>query len=115
MSNKTLREIKVMQKFTDLLMSRLLFQRVVKKIMKNEKRIKKQHMLNLRIQKKALNALQKTIEEFLIEILKNEFNHNLNSISMRYQYNTFSDQFIDYTRQKNDDTDQEHAIIKLIT
>ncbi len=71
--NKTLREIKVMQKSTNLFMSRLSFQRVIKKIMKNEERIKEQHMMNLRIQRSALNALQKVTKDFFIEIFESEF------------------------------------------
>jgi histone H3/H4 len=101
-----------MQKFTNLLMSRLFFQKVIKKITKNEKRARKQHMLNLQIQRKALHALQKIVERFFIEILKSESYCNLN---MKYQYNTFSNQFINNTCQKSNDTDQEHAVIELIT
>jgi histone H3/H4 len=70
--DKTLRKIKVMQKSTNLLMSRLSFQRVIKKIMKNEERTKKQHMMNLRIQRSALNALQKITKDFFIEIFESE-------------------------------------------
>jgi hypothetical protein len=36
-------------------------------------------------------------------------------MNMKYQYNAFSDQFIDNSRQKNHDTSQEHAVIKSIT
>jgi histone H3/H4 len=71
--NKTLKEIKIMQRSTNLFMSRLSFQKVIKKIMKNEERIKKQHMMNLRIQKNALNALQKITKDFFIEIFESEF------------------------------------------
>jgi histone H3/H4 len=67
-----------MQRSTNLFMSRLSFQKVVKEIMKNEQRIKKQHMLNLRIQKRALNALQKVIKSFLVETFESEFYYNLN-------------------------------------
>jgi hypothetical protein len=59
--------------------------------MKNEERIKKQHMMNLRIQKNALNALQKITKNFLIEIFENEFYNNLNFMNMKYQYNAFND------------------------
>ncbi len=62
-----------MQKSTNLFMSRLSFQRVIKKIMKNEERIKEQHMMNLRIQRSALNALQKVTKDFFIEIFESEF------------------------------------------
>jgi histone H3/H4 len=75
-----------MQRFTNLFMFRLFFQRVVKEIMKNEQRIKKQHMLNLRIQKKTLNALQKVIKSFLVETFESEFYYNLNFMRCRYNY-----------------------------
>ncbi len=61
-----------MQKFIDILMSRISFQRVVKKIMKNETQIREQHMSDLRIQKNALNALQKAIEDFLVKIFESQ-------------------------------------------
>ncbi len=75
-----------MQRFTNLFMFRLFFQRVVKEIMKNEQRIKKQHMLNLRIQKRTLNALQKVIENFFVETFENEFYYNLYFMRCRYNY-----------------------------
>ncbi len=96
-------------------MSRFSFQKVIKKIMKNEERIKKQHMMNLHIQRNALNALQKITKDFLIEIFESEFYNNLNFMNMKYQYNACNDQFIDNSRQKNHDTNQEYAIIKSIT
>jgi histone H3/H4 len=83
MLDKTLREIKVMQRSTDFLMSRLSFQRVIKEIMKNEKRTKEQHMLDLRIQKNALNALQKVVEDFLVETFESESCYNFNVINMK--------------------------------
>jgi histone H3/H4 len=84
--DKTLRKIKIMQRSTDLLMFRFSFQRVIKEIMKNEQRIKKQHMLNLRIQKRTLDALQKVIKSFLVETFESEFYYNLNFMRCRYNY-----------------------------
>jgi hypothetical protein len=83
--------------------------------MKYEKRTRKQHMLNLRIQKNALNALQKTNEDFLIEPFENESHCNLNFMNTKFQAHVFNDQFTDDSCQKNDNTNQEHAIIKSIT
>jgi hypothetical protein len=72
--------------------------------MKNEERIKEQHMMNLRIQKNALNVLQKITEDFLVETFESEFYNNLSFMNMKYQYNAFNDKFIDNSRQKNHDT-----------
>ncbi len=83
MLDKTLKEIKIMQRSTDFLMSRLSFQRIIKEIMKNEKRIKKQHMLDLRIQKDALNALQKVVKDFFVETFESESCYNFNVINMK--------------------------------
>jgi hypothetical protein len=62
-------------------MSRLSFQRMIKKIMKNEKQRREQHMLNLRIQKSVLNALQKAIEDFLIETFESQSYYILNCVN----------------------------------
>jgi hypothetical protein len=59
--------------------------------------------MNLRIQKNALNVLQKVTKDFLVETFESEFYNNLNFINMKYQYNAFNNQFIDYSRQKNHD------------
>ncbi len=83
--------------------------------MKNEERIKEQHMMNLRIQRNAFDALQKVTKDFFIEIFESESYNNLNFMNMKYQYNAFNDQFIDNSRQKSHDTSQEHAVIKSIT
>jgi hypothetical protein len=93
-----------MQRFTNLFMFRLSFQKIIKKIMKNEERIKKQHMMNLSIQKNTLNVLQKVTKKFFVETFENEFYNNLNFMNMKYQYNAFNDQFINNSRQKSHDT-----------
>jgi histone H3 len=65
-TDKTLREIKTLQRATDLLMSRLSFQKVVKNIMLD------QIMKDLRIQRSAVNALQEATEEFLVRIFQSK-------------------------------------------
>jgi histone H3/H4 len=65
-TNKALREIKILQRVTDLLMSRLSFQRIIKNIMLD------QIMKDLRIQKNAVNALQKATEEFLVKTFESK-------------------------------------------
>jgi histone H3/H4 len=64
--NKALREIQTLQRVTNLLMSRLFFQRVMKNIMRD------QTTKDLRIQRNAVNAFQKTIEEFLVRTFENK-------------------------------------------
>jgi hypothetical protein len=83
--------------------------------MKFEKQKREQHMSDLRIQRDALNALQKTSEDFLIETFESESHCNLSFMNTKFQAHVFSDQFTDYSCQKNDDTDQEHAVVKSIT
>ncbi len=83
--------------------------------MKYEKRTREQHMLDLRIQKDALNALQKISEDFLIETFENESHCNLSFMNTKFQAHVFSDQFTDDSCQKSDNTNQEHAIIKSVT
>jgi hypothetical protein len=83
--------------------------------MKYEKRICEQHMLNLRIHRNALNVLQKNSENSLIKMFENESHCNLSFMNTKFQVHVFNDQFIDDSCQKNDNTDQEHAIIKSIT
>ncbi len=65
-TDKALREIKTLQRATDLLMSRLSFQRVVKNIMLD------QIMKDLRIQRNVVNALQKATEEFLVKTFESK-------------------------------------------
>ncbi len=72
-----------MQKFTNFLMSRFSFQRIIKEIMKNKKRTKEQHMFDLRIQKNALNVLQKVVEDFFVEIFESKSCYNFNVINMK--------------------------------
>jgi hypothetical protein len=72
-------------------------------------------MSDLQIQKNALNALQKINEDFLIETFENKSHYNLSFMNTKFQVHVFNDQFTDHSCQKNDDTDQEHAIIKSIT
>jgi hypothetical protein len=87
----------------------------MKKIMKYEKRTREQHMLNLRIQRNALNALQEISEDFLVKTFESESHCNLTFINTKFQAHVFSDQFTDDSCQKSDNTDQEHAVIKSIT
>ncbi len=54
-------------------------------------------MSNLRIQRNALNALQKTNEDFLIETFKNEFHCNLSFMNTKFQAHVFNDQFTDHS------------------
>jgi histone H3/H4 len=70
-TDKALREIKILQRVTNLLMSRLSFQRVVKNIMLDQ--IRK----NLRIQKNEMNALQEATEEFLVKTFKSKLIVNI--------------------------------------
>jgi hypothetical protein len=63
--NKALREIKTFQRVTNLLMSQLFFQRVMKNIMRD------QTTKDLRIQRSAVNA-QKAIEEFLVRTFESK-------------------------------------------
>ncbi len=72
-------------------------------------------MSNLRIQRNALNALQKISEDSLIETFENESHCNLSFMNTKFQAHVFSDQFTDHSCQKCNDTDQEHAFIKSIT
>ncbi len=65
-TNKALREIKTLQRVTKLLMSRLSFQKIMKNIMLD------QIMKNLRIQRNAVNALQKATEEFLVKTFESK-------------------------------------------
>ncbi len=55
--NKVLREIRTLQRVTNLLMSRQLFQKVMKNILQKHKMTKKKHLKELQIQRNALNAL----------------------------------------------------------
>jgi histone H3/H4 len=71
--NKILREILILQRVTNLLMSRMLFQRIIKKILQKHELIKKKHLQDLRIQRNVLNALQKNCEDFLIKTFKSMF------------------------------------------
>jgi histone H3/H4 len=70
--DKALREIRILQRVTNLLMSRLFFQRVVKDIMQKQKLTKEKHLEELRIQKNALNALQKAAKELFVKIFENK-------------------------------------------
>jgi histone H3/H4 len=64
--NKALREIKILQRVTNLLISRLFFQKVMKNIMRD------QTTKDLRIQRSAVDALQEAIEEFLVRTFENK-------------------------------------------
>jgi hypothetical protein len=59
--------------------------------MKNKERIKEQYIMNLHIQKNALNVLKKITKKLFFETFDNEFYNNLNFMNMKYQYNTFND------------------------
>ncbi len=71
--NKALREIRILQRVTNLLMSRMLFQRVIKKILQKHELMTKKHLQDLRIQRNVLNALQKVCEDFLIKTFESMF------------------------------------------
>jgi histone H3/H4 len=64
--NKALREIKTLQRVTNLFLSRLFFQKVMKNIMRD------QTTKDLRIQRNAVNVLQETIEEFLVKTFESK-------------------------------------------
>jgi histone H3/H4 len=64
--NKTFREIKTLQRVTNLFMFRLFFQKMMKNIMRD------QTTKDLRIQRNVVNAFQKTIEEFLVKIFESK-------------------------------------------
>jgi hypothetical protein len=83
--------------------------------MKFEEQRREQHMSDLRIQRDALNALQKASEDFLIETFENESHCNLSFMNTKFQAHVFSDQSTDHSCQKSDDTDQEHAVVKSVT
>jgi histone H3/H4 len=70
-TDKALREIKILQRATNLLMSRLSFQKVIKDIMLD------QIMKDLRIQKNAVNAFQKATEEFFVKTFENKLIVNI--------------------------------------
>jgi histone H3/H4 len=76
MLNKALREIRTLQRATNLLMPRLLFQRVIKNILQKREMTRKKHLEKLRIQRNALNALQKVIEDFLVKTFEDKFQCN---------------------------------------
>jgi histone H3/H4 len=55
-------------------MSRLLFQRMIKKILQEHELMKKKHLQDLRIQKSALDVLQKACEDFFVKTFESMFN-----------------------------------------
>ncbi len=65
--DKVLREIRILQRVTNLLMSRMLFQRMIKKILQKHELMRKKHLQDLRIQRSVLNALQKVCEDCFIK------------------------------------------------
>jgi histone H3/H4 len=71
--NKALREIRTLQRVTNLLMSRMLFQRVIKKILQKHELMREKHLQDLRIQRNVLNALQKVCEDFLVKTFESMF------------------------------------------
>jgi histone H3/H4 len=64
--DKAFREIKTLQRVTNLLMSRLSFQRMMKNIMRD------QTTKDLRIQRSAVDAFQEAIKEFLVKTFENK-------------------------------------------
>jgi histone H3/H4 len=71
--SKALREIRTLQRVTNLLMSRMLFQRVIKKILQKHELMREKHLQDLRIQRSVLDALQEVCEDFLVETFKSMF------------------------------------------
>ncbi len=71
--NKTLREIRILQRVTNLLMLRMLFQKVIKKILQKHELMREKHLQDLRIQRSVLNVLQEICEDFLIKTFENMF------------------------------------------
>jgi hypothetical protein len=79
----------------------------MKNIMRN------QTTKDLRIQRNAVNAFQKTIEEFLV---KNFWKLIHCIYYLIYSLmSLFNDEFINDSRQKNHDSDKKHAIVKQFT
>jgi histone H3/H4 len=72
--DKILQEIRILQKSTDLLISRQSFQKLIKELVSNCNTIMNISMKELRMQKSALDALQKTAENFLIENFESKIN-----------------------------------------
>jgi histone H3/H4 len=72
MLNKALREIRTLQRVTNLLMLRLFFQRVIKNILQKHEMIKRKHLKKLRIQRSAFNALQEVTEDFFVKTFESK-------------------------------------------
>ncbi len=67
---KALKEIRILQKTTDLLILKLFFQRLVKKFMQHVD-LKKNIECDLKIQRAVIDAFQKIGEEFLMRSFEN--------------------------------------------
>ncbi len=68
----------MLQKVIDLLISKLSFQRVVKKLMQHVE-LKMSMSVDLKIQRAAIDALQETAENFLVESFENKKNILINA------------------------------------
>ena len=108
--NKALKEIRVLQKIIYLLLFKLSFQRVVKKLMQHVK-LKRDMSFDLRIQRVVMNALQKTVEDFLI---KNFENKNVLMLEISY-INNINDKSTCYSRQARHYSNQEYETSESFT
>jgi histone H3/H4 len=57
---------------------------MIKKILQKHELMKEKHLQNLRIQKNALNVLQKACEDFFMKTFENMFNTILCRIKMSF-------------------------------
>ncbi len=62
----------MLQKVIDLLIFKLFFQRVIKKLMQNVD-LKKNISIDLKIQRTTIDVLQKVVEEFLMKSFKSKY------------------------------------------
>jgi histone H3/H4 len=62
----------MLQKVIDLLIFKLSFQRVIKKLMQNVD-LKKNMSIDLKIQRATIDVLQKVVEEFLMKSFENKY------------------------------------------
>jgi histone H3/H4 len=69
---KALKKIRMLQKVIDLLIFKLFFQRVIKKLMQNVD-LKKNISIDLKIQRTTIDVLQKVVEEFLMKSFKSKY------------------------------------------
>jgi histone H3/H4 len=85
----------MLQKATDLLISRVSFQRVIKNIM--QKINAENSMSDLHIQRSAINAMQETTKRFMIEIFESRSMFEIVQSTKRISFSVISDESFDNT------------------